>query len=129
MAGEVYWSLGFRIDDFTYISDVSRIPPASRELISGTRTLVIDALHGTRVICAFVLCMRNHCADKPHPSHFSIDETVEEVRSINPRYAFLTGFTHRVDHEETQQRIANIVDGTELFMAWDGLELCFAVDT
>lgn len=47
-----YKSLGFRFGDLTYISDASGIPEKSRQLIKGTRVLVLDALH----------CMLSHAS-------------------------------------------------------------------
>lgn len=42
--GGPYWSLGFRIGSFVYISDCSLIPQQAKEIISNCQNLVIDAL-------------------------------------------------------------------------------------
>ena len=56
-----YISMGFRIADFSYISDVSFIPQDTREKLNGTRILVLDALRERR-----------------HSSHFNFDEVFTE---------------------------------------------------
>jgi len=52
-----YISMGFRINDFSYISDASFIPEETRAKLDGTRILVLDALR-----------------ERPHPSHFNFEE-------------------------------------------------------
>lgn len=89
----------FRIGDFAYVTDVSRIPPASFERLRGLDTLVLDALR-----------------PKPHPTHFSLSQAVEVTRQLNPRRAFFTHVTHDVEHEATN---ASLPEGMEL--AYDGL--------
>lgn len=51
-----YYCLGFRINDFSYISDASFIPPETKSKVDGTRFLVLDALR-----------------ENPHPSHFNFE--------------------------------------------------------
>lgn len=41
-----YMSLGFRIGDMSYISDVSHIPEKTEQLLDGTKVLVLDCLRG-----------------------------------------------------------------------------------
>lgn len=54
-----YMCMGFRIKDFSYISDASRIPEETRDKLHGTRILVLDALR-----------------EKPHPAHLSFDQVI-----------------------------------------------------
>ena len=49
--------LGLRFGGFAYLTDCNRIPDASWPLLEGLDVLVIDALR-----------------DRPHPTHFSLDE-------------------------------------------------------
>jgi len=46
--GATYQSLGYRFDDISYISDVSLIPEATLQLMSGSRLVILDALNCTR---------------------------------------------------------------------------------
>lgn len=69
--------LGFRIGPLAYITDCSALPEEAYGLLEGVRTLVINAL---RI--------------KPHPSHFSLAESLEAVRRIGPCQAWLTHLSH-----------------------------------
>ena len=42
--GEPYYSLGFKIGQLAYISDCSAIGDKSRDLIKGSKIIVLDAL-------------------------------------------------------------------------------------
>eukprot|EP00741_Cyanophora_paradoxa_P002416 tig00000076_g2341.t1 len=42
--GEPYISLGFRIGNFSYISDLSELPDSTRELMQGSEIVVLDSL-------------------------------------------------------------------------------------
>jgi phosphoribosyl 1,2-cyclic phosphate phosphodiesterase len=91
--------LGFRLGSFAYLTDCSRIPDESWELLGGLELLVLDALR-----------------DRPHPSHFSLSEAVEAARRIAPRRVCFTHMCHDLPHEPT---CASLPDGMEL--AYDGL--------
>jgi phosphoribosyl 1,2-cyclic phosphate phosphodiesterase len=93
--------LGFRINQVAFCTDVSRVPDESWPLLEGLDTLVIDALR-----------------DKPHPTHFSIDQALEVVDRVRPRRTFLTHISHTLDHDATNARLP---PGVEL--AYDGLKI------
>jgi phosphoribosyl 1,2-cyclic phosphate phosphodiesterase len=93
--------LGFRIGSFAYLTDCSSIPEASWPLLAGVRTLVLDALR-----------------DRPHPTHFSINEALAVVARLGPDRAFFTHICHDLAHAET---CARLPPGVEL--AYDGLVL------
>jgi phosphoribosyl 1,2-cyclic phosphate phosphodiesterase len=79
---------GYRIGDMAYLTDCSGIPDASRPLLEGLRVLVLGALRG-----------------RPHPTHFSIEEALAEIRRIKPGKAYLTHFCHDVDHETIKKEL------------------------
>ncbi len=66
--------LGFRVGKVAYCTDVSHIPAASMEMLSGLDTLVLDALR-----------------PDPHVTHFNIEQALEIVQQLQPRQ---TWFTH-----------------------------------
>jgi phosphoribosyl 1,2-cyclic phosphate phosphodiesterase len=66
-------SLGFRIGDVAYCSDVSEFPDTTVNQLGDLDVLVIDALQY-----------------RTHPSHFSIDETMTWIEKLKPRRAILT---------------------------------------
>lgn len=91
--------LGYRIGGLAYLTDVSRIPDASRALLDGLDVLVLDALR----------------AD-PHPTHFSLDEAVAEATRIGARQTYFVHMTHSVSHAAVD---AALPPGVAL--AYDGL--------
>ena len=93
--------LGFRVGSFAYLTDCSRIPDESWALLAGVRTLVVDALR-----------------DRPHPTHFSVNEALEAVARVAPERACFTHICHDLPHAATCARLPK---GVEL--AYDGLVL------
>jgi len=94
--------LGFRIGDFTYITDANYIPEEEKEKIIGTKYLVINALR-----------------QKKHISHFSLNEACEIVREFSPRKAFITHISHQMGltAEVDKQLPENIQ------LSYDGLQI------
>jgi phosphoribosyl 1,2-cyclic phosphate phosphodiesterase len=98
--------LGFRLGAFAYLTDCSRIPDESWPLLDGLDTLVLDALR-----------------HRPHPTHFSVAESLDVVARLKPRRTFFTHMCHDLPHEATN---AALPAGVEL--AYDGLRLEIDVD-
>ena len=86
MHGATYESLGYRLGDLSYISDVSLIPAATLALMAGSQMVVLDALNW----------------DKSHASHLSAVEAMAYVDQLRPAVAYLTGFAHMVNHAEAE---------------------------
>ena len=42
--GEVYYSLGFKFGKLSYISDANAIPENSKNIIRGSKIIILDAL-------------------------------------------------------------------------------------
>jgi phosphoribosyl 1,2-cyclic phosphate phosphodiesterase len=93
--------LGFRFDSFAYMTDVSRLPEESYDLLEGLDTLVLSALR-----------------PKPHPTHFSIDEAIEASRRIGAENTYFIHMTHNILHRRDD---AALPEGVQL--AYDGLVL------
>jgi phosphoribosyl 1,2-cyclic phosphate phosphodiesterase len=91
--------LGYRLGEFAYLTDCSRIPESSWPLLEGLDLLVLDALREAR-----------------HPTHFSLTEAVEAARRIAPRRTCFTHMCHDLAHAAT---CARLPEGVEL--AYDGL--------
>jgi phosphoribosyl 1,2-cyclic phosphate phosphodiesterase len=92
---------GYRIGSFAYLTDCNQIPDASWPLVSGVRTLVLDALR-----------------DRPHPTHFTVTEALQVVERIAPERTYFTHICHDLPHAAT---CARLPAGVEL--AYDGLVL------
>jgi phosphoribosyl 1,2-cyclic phosphate phosphodiesterase len=93
--------LGYKIGAFAYCTDCNRIPAPSMELLSSLEVLVIDALRPT-----------------PHPTHFSLSETLAVLSDLRPRRSYLIHMGHDLDHEETERDLPPSVR-----LAYDGLVL------
>ena len=94
--------LGFRIDDFTYITDMNRIEKEELEKIKGTKILVINALQKTE-----------------HISHFTLAEALKIIKTIKPETAYLTHMSHILGkHEDVSKELPENV-----FLGFDGLTI------
>ena len=91
----------YRLGDFAYVTDVSRIPPSSWPLLEGVRWLILDALR-----------------HEPHPTHFSVAEALQVIKTLRPERAYLTHICHRLEHERENARLPEGVS-----LAYDGLRL------
>lgn len=96
--------LGYRIGDFAYITDASNIPDESYALLSGVRTLVLNALR-----------------HRPHPTHFSVAQALEAARRIGAAQTWFTHITHDLMHDATNADLP-----PECQLAHDGL--AFEID-
>lgn len=93
---------GFRVKDFTYITDANYIAPEEIEKIKGTQILVVNALQ-----------------IKPHISHFTLDEALAFIDEIGPEMAYLTHTSHRMGmHQRVQEGLPENVE-----LAFDGLKI------
>jgi len=93
--------LGYRIGSLAYLTDASRIPDASYDLLGELDLLVINALR-----------------ERPHPTHLTIEQAVREAERIGARRTILTHLAHDVRHAELAPRLPT---GVEL--GYDGLEV------
>ena len=101
----MHWNLeilGFRVNNFAYITDASSIPKRGIELLKGVEYLVINALRKER-----------------HMSHFSLDEALSIIDSINPRKGYITHIGHQMGlYEKVQKELPRNV-----LLAYDGLSV------
>lgn len=93
---------GFRIDNFSYITDANHIPDSTWKLLEGTETLVINALRKQK-----------------HISHFNLSEALEVISRVNPRKAYLTHISHLMGLEnDVKKELPQNVE-----FAYDGLKI------
>jgi phosphoribosyl 1,2-cyclic phosphate phosphodiesterase len=101
------WSItGFRVGGLGYVTDASAIPPSSLAQLRGLDLLVLNALRL-----------------KPHPTHFSLGEALEQIDKLKPRRALLVHMTHDIAHAATN---ATLPDHVRL--AYDGQVVDIADD-
>ena len=93
---------GFRIDDFSYITDAKTLPDETLELLKGTRILVVNALQH---------------AD--HISHFSLNEALDLAAKVGAAQTYLTHMSHNLGrHEEVEKDLP-----PNVFLAYDTLSI------
>lgn len=90
---------GFRVGNIAYCPDCNFIPDQSRELLRGLDVLVLNALR-----------------HRPHPTHFTLAEAIEEARRIGAKQTYFIHIAHELKHAETE---ATLPAGMKL--AYDGL--------
>lgn len=91
---------GFRIGDFTYITDASSITEEEKEKIKGSKVIVLNALRNSH-----------------HVSHFSVGEAVNLLEEMKPEAGYLTHLSHFVGlHEEVNRSLPDFIK-----LAYDGL--------
>ena len=93
---------GFRIGDFTYITDANYISEAEKEKIKGSKTLVLNALRKEK-----------------HISHFTLEEAIELAQEIGADKTYFTHISHQLGLHERVSK--DLPDGIEL--AYDGLKI------
>ncbi len=94
--------LGFRINDFTYITDANFISEEEKEKIKGSKILVLNALQ-----------------KQPHISHFTLEEALDLAQEIGAEKTYLTHISHRLGlHSEISRELPKNIE-----LAWDGLKI------
>jgi phosphoribosyl 1,2-cyclic phosphate phosphodiesterase len=94
--------LGFRIKDFTYITDANYISDKDKEKIAGSQIIVLNALR-----------------KEPHISHFSLSEALALFEELKPQKAYITHISHLMGlHREVEAELPDFVR-----LAYDGLKL------
>ena len=93
---------GYRIGDFTYITDANYISPSELDKVRGSKVIVINALRNSR-----------------HVSHFSLDEALEVLNELKPEVAYLTHISHFLGkYEAVEQKLPDWVH-----LAYDNLQI------
>ncbi len=94
--------LGFRINDFTYITDAKTVSEKEKEKIKGSKILVINALQ-----------RQNHI------SHFTLDEAISFAEEMGAEKTYFTHISHRLGkHEDIMKQLPPNIE-----LAYDGMKL------
>jgi phosphoribosyl 1,2-cyclic phosphate phosphodiesterase len=93
---------GFRIGNFTYITDANSISAEEKKKIIGSEVLVLNALrHDT------------------HPSHFTLQEAIDLAIELKAKKTYLIHMSHQIGlHEEVEDTLPE-----NIHLAFDGLKL------
>lgn len=94
--------MGFRVHDFTYITDANYIAPEEKDKIRGSKILVLNALRREK-----------------HISHFTLEEAIELGRELEIPQVYFTHISHQLGlHEEVSKELPS-----GMALAYDGLSL------
>ncbi len=93
---------GFRINDFTYITDANYISDMEKEKIKGSKIIVINALR-----------------KEAHISHYTFEEAIKLMEELKPEKAYLTHISHQLGlHSEVEKELPAFIS-----LAYDGLKI------
>ncbi|MEM7549090.1 MAG: MBL fold metallo-hydrolase [Bacteroidota bacterium] len=93
---------GFRIKDFTYITDANYISPEEKEKTKGSKVLVVNALQKTE-----------------HISHFTLAEAIELAEEVKAEKTYFTHISHRMGlHSDVSKELPE-----NMFLAYDGQQV------
>lgn len=96
--------LGFRIGDFTYITDANYISPEELQKITGSKALVLNALRKEK-----------------HPSHYTVEEAIAVAGQTGAADTYFTHISHQLGkHSEIDNQLPE-----GIHLSYDGLELNF----
>lgn len=94
--------LGFRIGNFSYITDANFIPEEEKKKIYGSEVLVLNALRR-----------------EPHPSHFTLDQALAQAQELKSKKTYFVHMSHQIGlHEEVEDELPENVH-----LAFDGLRI------
>jgi phosphoribosyl 1,2-cyclic phosphate phosphodiesterase len=90
---------GFRIGDFTYITDANFISEEERKKIRGSKIIVLNALRREK-----------------HVSHYTLDEALEVLKDLKPEQGYLTHISHQLGlHDDVNHELPE-----NIHCAYDG---------
>jgi len=94
--------LGFRFNDFTYITDANFISEQEQEKIKGSKVLVLNALR-----------------TQPHISHFTLQEAIDLAQKLDVPQVYFTHISHQLGfHDEVDAALPE-----NMHLAYDGLQI------
>lgn len=93
---------GFRVNDFSYMTDVKEIPESTKEKVKGSSVLVLSGLRW----------------GPEHPTHLTIPEAVEIATELKIPKTYLIHMNSYVNHADSNERLPSHVE-----LAYDQLEI------
>lgn len=92
--------MGFKIDNFVYITDANKIDDEVKQKIKNCDVLVLNALR-----------------NEPHISHFTLAQAIDLCKELTPKQAYFTHISHQLGlHEEVNNQLPASIQ-----LAYDGL--------
>lgn len=94
-------SVGYRIDNFAYSTDVVELDERAFSILEGVDTWVLGCLQPT-----------------PHQTHIHLEKALEWVEKVKPRLTVLTHMNTKMDYQSIQKQLPDHVQ-----LAYDGLSI------
>lgn len=93
---------GFRIGDFSYITDINFISEQELEKVKGSKVVVLGALQKTS-----------------HLSHYTLEQALVVLEKLQPTTAYLTHMSHKMGkHADVEAELP-----PNVLLAYDGLKV------
>ncbi len=93
---------GYRVGDFTYITDANSIAEEEKAKIRGSKVIVLNALQ-----------------IKEHISHFTLQEAIDLMEELQPERGYFTHISHNMgEHREVEKKLP-----PHIRLAYDGLTI------
>jgi len=93
---------GYRIGDFTYITDANSISEEEKAKVRGSKTLVLNALRKEK-----------------HPSHFNLSEAIALATELGAEKTYFTHISHQLGlHQQIEKELPS-----GMHLAHDGLKI------
>ena len=94
--------LGYRVGNFTYLTDANHLGPEALEQMRGSEVIVLNALRHEK-----------------HISHFNFQEAVDILEDLAPARAYLTHISHQLGrHRDVEAQLPAFIR-----LAYDGLRV------
>lgn len=94
-------SLGFRIGDFAYSTDVTQLSDSAFAALKGTKVWIVD-------------CLRY----EPHETHSHLEKSLGWINRINPERAYLTHLGLELDYDILQSQLP-----PHVMPCYDGMQI------
>ena len=93
---------GFRIGDFSYLTDANHIKPDELDKMRGSKYVIINALRKEK-----------------HISHFTLQEAVDIIQDLKPEHGYIIHMGHQIGfHKEIEKKLPKNIS-----LTYDGLKL------
>lgn len=95
--------LGFRVGSFAYLTDCSAIPERTKAELKNLDVLFLSGLR-----------------ERPHPTHFSLQQARAQVEELAPSHAYLIHLSHDAEYQIENAKL-KALPPPAIELAYDGL--------
>lgn len=92
---------GYRIGNFAYVTDASKIPDSEMEKLEGLDVLILNALRRQK-----------------HPTHFNLEQATEIALKLKAKKTYFTHITHDMMHDKINAELPENIK-----LGYDGLTI------